>query len=139
MTILARMGKSGSVMNKAPFITAAVALLTLSACENKPEEVSSTAPDPMASQLANAAPVELPPAIAASVTLRCGDNSLVYLDFFQGDKQVQLKTDKAGPATMLKAPEAGQPYEAEGGYKVTGNSKNATITLPGKPAKTCHA
>jgi hypothetical protein len=127
-------------MKNPPLIAAAaVALLSLAACENKPEEVSSTAPDPMASQLANAAPVELPPAISESVSLRCGDNSLVYLDFFQGNKQVQLKTEKTGPATMLKAPEAGQPFEAAGGYKLTGTSKNVNVTLPGKPAKNCHA
>jgi uncharacterized protein with LGFP repeats len=125
--------------NPSLIAAAAVALLSLAACENKPEEVTSTAPDPMASQLANAAPVELPPAIAESVTLRCGDNSLVYVDFFQGDKQVQLKTEKGGPATMLKAPEAGQPFEAAGGFKLTGTSKNVSVTVPGKAAKTCHA
>ena len=127
-------------MKNPPLIAAAaIALLSLAACENKPEEVTSTAPDPMASQLANAAPVELPPAIAESVTLRCGDNSLVYVDFFQGNKQVQLKTEKGGPATMLKAPEAGQPFEAAGGFKLTGTSKNVSVTVPGKAAKTCHA
>lgn len=125
--------------NPSLIAAAAVALLSLAACENKPEEVSSTAPDPMASQLANAAPVELPPAISESVTLRCGDNSLVYVDFFQGNKQVQLKTEKTGTATMLKAAEAGQPFEAEGGYKLTGTPKNVSVTLPGKDAKNCHA
>ena len=125
--------------NPSLIAAAAVALLSLAACENKPEEVTSTAPDPMASQLANAAPVELPPAIAESVTLRCGDNSLIFVDFFQGNKQVQLKTEKGGPATMLKAPEAGQPFEAAGGFKLTGTPKNVSVTVPGKPAKTCHA
>ena len=126
--------------NPSLIAAAAFALLSLAACGSQaPEEVSSTAPDPMASQLANAAPIELPPAIAESVTLRCGDNSLVYVDFFQGNKQVQLKTDKAGPATMLKAPEAGQPFEAAGGYKLTGTAKSVSVTLPGKAAKTCHA
>jgi hypothetical protein len=127
-------------MTKTPLIAAAaVALLSLAACENKPEEVTSTAPDPMASQLANAAPVELPPAIASSVTLRCGDNSLVYVDFFQGDKQVQLKTEKGGPATMLKAPAAGEPFTADGGYKLTGTPKSVNVTVPGKGDRTCHA
>lgn len=126
--------------NPSLIAAAALVLLPLAACNNQgPEEVSSTAPDPMASQLANAAPIELPPAIAESVTLRCGDNSLVYVDFFQGDKQVQLKTEKAGPATMLKAPEPGQPFEAAGGFKLTGTPKNVSVTVPGKPAKTCHA
>lgn len=118
---------------------AATALLSLAACENKPEEVSSTAPDPMASQLANAAPVELPPAISESVSLRCNDNSLVFVDFFQGNKQVQVKTEKGGKGTMLKAPAAGEAYVAEGGYKLDGTSKNASVTLPGKGTKSCHA
>lgn len=125
--------------NASLFAAAAATLLSLAACDNKPEEVSSTAPDPMASQLANAAPVELPPAIASSVTLRCNDNSLLFVEFFQGDKQVQLKTEKAGKATMLKAPEAGQPYVAEGGYKLTGSPKNVDVSLPGTGSKNCHA
>ncbi|WP_322740336.1 hypothetical protein [Sphingomonas sp. M1-B02] len=101
--------------------------------------MSSTAPDPMASQLANAAPVELPPAISSSATLRCGDNSLIYVDFFQGEKQVNLRTQKGGVATMLKAPEAGQPYVAEGGYSLTGNAESVSVTTPGQSAKTCKA
>lgn len=126
-------------MKNLPFFATAATLLSLAACENKPEEVSSTTPDPMASQLANAAPVELPPAIAASVTLRCSDNSLLFVDFFQGDKQVQVKSEKDGKATMLKAPEAGQPYVAEGGYQLTGTAKKVDVTLPGAGSKSCHA
>jgi hypothetical protein len=125
-------------MKNIPFFAAAL-LLPLAACQNKPEEVTSTAPDPMASQLANAAPVELPPAIASSVSLRCGDNSLVYVDFFQGNKQVQLRTEKGGKATMLKSTTEGGPFEAEGGYKLTGTPQNVNVTVPGKAARTCHA
>lgn len=127
-------------MNKSPLFAAAAALLSLAACnENKPEELSSTSPDPMASQLANAAPIELPPAIAASKQMRCGDNSLVYVDFFQGDKQVQVKTAKDGAGTMLKAPNAGEPFVADGGFKLTGNAKSATVTTPNEGTRTCHA
>ncbi len=43
--------------------------LALAACE--PETIDGNErPDPMADQLANAAPVELPPAIASSKTYR---------------------------------------------------------------------
>ncbi|MBO9624581.1 MAG: hypothetical protein J7500_17885 [Sphingomonas sp.] len=125
-------------MKNTPVYVAALALLSLTACESKPEEVSSTAPDPMASQLANAAPVELPPAISSTATLRCGDNSLVFVDFFQGNKQVQLRTEKGGKATMLKAAAEGGPFEADGGYKLTGTPKSVNVTLPGKGSKTCH-
>lgn len=125
-------------MNKAPLIAAAVALLSLAACDRKPEEVSSTTPDPQAEALKNAPKVELPPTIAASVSMRCKDNSIVFAEFYQGDKQVLIKESKDGPGTILKAPEAGQPYVAEGGYKLTGNAKNATVEVPGKGSRACH-
>lgn len=125
-------------MKTLPLYAAAVALLSLSACENKPQVVDSVAPDPMAEQLKNAAPVELPPAIEASVTFRCQPgNSLVFVEFFQGGKMAVLRTVKDGPATVLKAPEAGQPYVADGGYKITGTSKSATVEAPGIGTKTC--
>lgn len=120
-----------------PLVVAAA--FSLAACENKVEEVDTRAPDPMASQLANAAPVELPPAILASVSLRCKDNSLVFVDFFQGEKQAQVKTEKTGSATMLKAPEKGQAYVAEGGYKLTGDPKSVEVTVPGWGTKSCRA
>ena len=127
-------------MNKSPLLAAAAALLALAACnENKPEEVSGTSPDPMASQLANAAPVELPPSIAASKQMRCGDNSLVFIDFFEGDKMVIVRTAKGGAPTTLKAPNAGEPFVAEGGFSLTGNSKTATVVTPNEGTRTCHA
>ncbi|RYY26872.1 MAG: hypothetical protein EOP62_08925 [Sphingomonadales bacterium] len=125
-------------MNKSlPFAAAAV-LFALSACENKPEEVSGVVADPMASQLANAAPVVLPPSITASKQMRCGDNSLVFVDFFQGDTQVQVRATKNGGGTMLTAPAAGEPYVAEG-FKLTGDAKTATVVTPNEGTRTCKA
>jgi hypothetical protein len=124
--------------NLPPIAYAAVALLSLAACQNKAEEVDTRAPDPMAEALKNAPKIELPPAVAASKTLRCGDNSLLYVEFFSGDKQVNVRTEKDGKPTMLKAPAAGEPYVAEGGYKLTGTPKSVDVTLPGKGSKTCH-
>lgn len=94
--------------------------------------------DPQAAELANAAPVELPPALKASKTLRCKDNSLVYIDFMADDTTAHLKTDKAGAITNLKAPEAGQPFVSEdGSTKVEGSGDEVTLTLPGKSAQSC--
>lgn len=118
---------------------AAFALLSLAACENKVEEVDTRAPDPMADQLKNAAAVELPPAIEATVTFRCQPgNSLVYVDFFQGGKMANLRTEKTGAPTQLTAPEAGQPLTG-GGYTVEGTPKAITYTAPGKSALICKA
>jgi len=90
--------------------------------------------DPMSEELANAAPVELPPMLKASKTYRCKDNSLVYLDFMSDDKTINYKTDKAGPITVLKAPEVGQPaVSADGKTKVEGSG--AAVTVNGTSCK----
>jgi len=116
----------------------AIALLPLAACKPEPEVVTDRAPDPMETALKNAPAVELPPSIKASVSMRCQPgNALVFAEFFQGDKLVKVRTEKNGPATDLKAPEAGQPFTAEGGYKLTGNEKSATVELPGKGSLSC--
>lgn len=125
-------------MKTLPLYAAAVALLSLSACENKAEVVDSRAPDPMAEKLKNAAPVELPPPVEHTVAFRCQPgNTLLWADFFKGEKMVVLKTEEKGVPHMLKAPEAGQPYVADGGYKITGNWKSATVEAPGVGTKTC--
>ena len=116
-----------------------VAALALAACNNNqsPEVVDTTAPDPDAAALANAAPVELPPAMRKQTTQRCADGSLVYVDFFQGDKQVLVRTEKNGTPTVLKAPAAGEPYTADGGWKLSGTDSAIELTSPAG-SKTCH-
>ncbi len=120
-------------------LTAVAALAMLSACNNNDEpEVVGGPADPMASQLANAAPVELPPSVKNSYQYRCKDNSLVFVDFLSDDKTANLRTEKDGSPTKLTAAEAGQPFEANG-FKVDGSGKQVTITLPGKSALSCKA
>lgn len=122
-------------------LTAFAALLALAACNSKPAapEVLDSNPDPMANQLANAAPVELPPSIKSEQTLRCKDNSLAYVTFFQGDKQAVVRLKEGGAPTTLKAPAAGEPLVADGGWSMTGTEKSVELTQPGKPAQTCHS
>lgn len=115
---------------------AAVALLALSACDNKPTEVSSVSPDPMAAEIANRAPVELPPAIKKEVTFRCKDNSLVYVTFFEGDKQALVKATETGTPVKLTAEKAGDPLKADG-YEMTGTVKAVNLAQPGKPKQLC--
>jgi hypothetical protein len=93
----------------------------------------------MKNVLANAAPVELPPAIKADKTFRCKDNSLVYVTFFQGDKLASIRTEQTGPVTRLTAPAAGEPLTADGGWTLTGTPASITVTVPGKPSQTCRA
>lgn len=118
-------------------IAAAAALLAACTSQSEPEVLDSN-PDPMATELANRAPVELPPAIKAEKSLRCKDNSLVYVTFFQGDKQANVRTEKGGTPTVLKAPNGGEPLVAEGGWSMTGTTDEITLTRPGKSAVVCH-
>jgi predicted small lipoprotein YifL len=120
-----------------PTLAVAAALLSLSACGKPAPEVVDTNPDPMANELANRAPVELPPAIKADKTLRCKDNSLVYVTFFEGDKQAVVRTEKTGTPTRLTAATGGGPLTAEGGWKMTGTPDSITLTRPGKGELTC--
>lgn len=121
-------------------LPAALPLLLLGACNSKPSEpeVINTNPDPMAAALANRPKVELPPAIKGDKTFRCRDNSLVYVTFFQGDTQANVRSEQNGPATMVKAPAAGEPMVAEGGWKLVGDDKEITLESPGKSSRSCH-
>jgi hypothetical protein len=119
----------------------------LAACDTQPETITAgERPDPMADQLANAAPVELPPAIAATKTYRCKDNSLVKIDwladnkgaYVHGDGQVQTHVK---PAVPVEGEPASTDLTAEGGYVLAGNAtaSSITLTLPGKAAQSCKA
>ncbi|KTF69758.1 hypothetical protein ACNFJ7_01220 [Sphingomonas sp. HT-1] len=124
-----------------PLVLSVVATLALAACNNKPEVVDARSPDPMASQLANAAPVEPPPSIESTVSFRCQPgNTLLFVDFFKGGKMAALREEKGSmKSVLLKAPEAGQAYVAEGGYKLEGTAKAAKITLANGTVHTCKA
>lgn len=133
------------------FTLIAMAAATLAACNNDPI-VEGDRPDPMASELANAAPVELPPAIASSKTYRCKDNSLVTIDWLQDGKGANLRVADAAAPTQLRpaAPVEGAAANAaasvpaglvaDGGYALTGDAagKSVALTLPGKGTLTCH-
>jgi hypothetical protein len=124
-------------MHKSLFAAALVAaLLSLAACNNEPEIVDTTA-DPQAEALANAAPVELPPAIMASRTYRCKDNSLLYATFYT-DNTVRVSAEQGVEGTTLTAPAVGEAYVAEG-YSLSANAPEVSYTAPGKGTQSCKA
>ncbi|MBR0551114.1 hypothetical protein [Stakelama marina] len=115
----------------------ALVALPLAACNHKPEVVDTRAPDPMNDALQNAAPVELPPSMTASKSFRCSDNSLVYVDFFSGGKEVHFRETKDGNSAVLKANDEGGPW-TDGSVTVKGDQNSITYTKDGK-SLTCKA
>ena len=127
--------------------TSLICLSALALCACEPETIDGNQrPDPMQDELANASPVELPPAIASSKTYRCKDNSLVQIDWLAQDKGAYVHGE-GQTQTHLKpaAPVEGQPAStdltADGGFVLKGNATASTVnlTLPGKAAQACKA
>lgn len=118
-------------------LAAALALLPLAACNNEPQVIDTRPVDPNAATLNAAAPVTLPPSIKANVTFRCKDNTLVYVEFFHGETMANLRTEKGGTPTQLKADAAGNPFVG-GGYTMTGNEQAIDLAGP-SGARACKA
>lgn len=119
---------------------AAAALLPLAACNSNPavDDGMNAAAEARNEATANAVAAAMPPSIRADKSFRCKDNSLAFVTFFQGDTQAVVREAQDGPATVLKAENAGDPLTAEGGWRMTGDDKaGITLTRPGKAAITC--
>ena len=126
------------------FSVIVLAAAAVAACNNEPI-VGGEPPDPMKDQLANAAPVELPPAIVASKTYRCKDNSLVTIDWLQDGKGAYVHGEGTAqthvkPAESVEGKPASAELVAEGGYALSGeaSASSITITLPDKGKRVCH-
>jgi hypothetical protein len=106
------------------------ALAFLSACDTKPTTIVGGGPtDPTADQIKNAPPVKLPPAMLASKSYRCKDNSLIYIDWFNDNMTANLRLkDKTATPVNLSAPSAGAPYVG-GDYTLTGTATAPAVTL----------
>ena len=119
-------------------LAAFAALFTLAACNSNNEpEIVDTNPDPMAKEIANAAPVELPPAVKESVSYRCKDNSVVFVDFLADDKSANLRAKRDDMPIHVVAAEAGGKMEMEG-YSISGSGKSVQIAMKGGNAQSCN-
>lgn len=122
------------------------AALTLAACDNSDHTIVQQGPaDPMADELKNAPAVELPAAIVASKKYRCGDNSVIALDWREKNNQPAAANLRVGDATtpteLTLGAEGKPPYTAADGTTLTGTKEASSVqlTLPGKGNLTCKA
>lgn len=126
-------------MNRTLLLLPLIAAAALAGCTEQ-HTITATSPDDDGATV-NAAAVVLPPAIEASKSYRCKDNSLVYIDWLNDKKTADVRAEtKTAEPTRVLAAEAGQAFVAEG-YSLTGTSDGSTITLerPGKGSQSCKA
>lgn len=118
-----------------PTLALCAAVLGLSACKSEPETFNIGSADPMQAELANAGEVELPPMLRATTTYRCKDNSLIFVDYMTDDMSANLRTEKGGPITPLKAPAVGEAFtSADGVTKLEGSGD--AVTYNGQACRT---
>lgn len=123
-----------------PLVAFAATALALTACEKREPEVVQTNVDTQAEELKAAPPVELPPAIQASRSYRCKDNSLVFIDFMSNNTAIVRKGKGVEPPLgTVTAETAGGAYKSADGYAVSGNSEQITYTSPKTGSQSCKA
>ena len=104
--------------------TLMVAAAALAGCDQSDHTIVAKGPaDDQANAVNSGAPVTLPPAISASKTYRCKDNSLVYVDWYS-DGTARVKKAKSEVGTTATAEE------------LKGDAQSTSVTTGGK---TCHA
>lgn len=141
-------------MIKKLILIAPLSMLALAAC-NKSETPAST--DAQAEAATAAADIELPPAITATGTYRCADNTILYVDFLGQNEAADIRVgDKSAVAVRVTAPKADAPAadmaaapdateaepagpltSADGESSLSGSGKQINVKLAGKGAQTC--
>ena len=140
-------------MKKSLLILAPLSMLALAAC-NKTE---TPAEGEAGTETATAAPIAMPPAITASGTYRCADNTILYVDFLGANEAADIRVgdkaaaavrvtaaapvapaaDAAAPAAPAEAAPAGPLKSADGESSLSGSGKQINVKLAGKGAQTC--
>jgi len=117
--------------------TIAITLVAAAALAGCNKENQTVAPD--TNNVVSNTPIVLPPSIAASKTYRCGDNSVVFVDWLTDNKTANVRTDATGSPIQVVAAEAGKPLTGTG-LSLTGTAAGSSITLEraGHGTQTCH-
>lgn len=83
--------------------------------------------------------IQLPPSILDSKSYRCGDNSIVYVDWMSDKKSANIRTERNGVPTHLTADAEGKPLSG-GGYSLSGAFNGSSVKLSGPGGnKSCEA
>lgn len=139
-------------MNKTLLIIAPLSMLALAACNKTETPAEGEAGTETAA--APAAPLEMPPAITASGTYRCADNTILYVDFLGKNEAADIRVaEKSATAIRVTAPTAtdtaatppaaeeaapaGPLKSADGATSLSGSGAQINVKLADKGAQTC--
>lgn len=114
-------------MNKISIIALASAAV-VAGCNKSDHTIVAGGPaenDAAAAELEANGPITLPPSITSSKTYRCGDNSLLYIDWLS-DGSARVKTSKTDAGAVVPAGE---------GSPLSGTSSSTSIRYNGKSCK----
>ena len=111
-------------MTRTPSLLIIAVAAALAGCGEDHTIVAGGPVDDQPTNAAANANVQLPPAISASKTYRCKDNSLIYVDWLS-DGTSRVKTSANDVGTSLPA---GDP-------SLSGDAKASTITYKGQSCK----
>ena len=119
---------------------ALVAATALAGCNKQDHTIVAGTRESRETNTVDPSTIKLPPAIEASKSYRCKDNSVVYIDWLNDKMTADIRPKKTDPATRVTTAEAGKPMTAEG-YSLTGSSTASSITVerPGKGSQSCTA
>ncbi|WP_118856280.1 hypothetical protein [Sphingomonas mesophila] len=111
----------------------ALAAAALAGCnQTSAEEAAAANAAAEANAIAN---VKLPPSIVASHKYRCGDNSVIAVDWkSDGTVNSALVTPEGGTGTIVTQAAADGDYAAEGAT-LTGDPQATSVTYNGKSCK----
>ena len=140
-------------MTKNLILLAPLSLLALAACNSS--ETPATAENAAETAATPAADIELPPAITATGTYRCADNTILYVDFLGKNEAADIRVgEKSTIAVRVTAPKAEVPApgaapastaaepagpltSADGESSLSGSGDQINVKLAGKGAQTC--
>jgi hypothetical protein len=126
-------------MTRAPLLITLAAAAALAGCNKQSHTIVAGPPEYNDPNAAANGPVTLPPAVAASKTYRCDDDTIVYVDWLADNKSANIRTDKGGVPTQVTTPAPGKPMTAAGGYSLDGtaSASSVKIAVPGHAAQSC--
>ncbi|HEX6604117.1 MAG TPA: hypothetical protein VF027_04475 [Sphingomicrobium sp.] len=127
-------------MTRTPMLLLSLAAATaLAGCNNSDHNVVA-GPQTDDLNIAAESNLALPPSIVATKTYRCGDNSVIQVDWLSDNKTANIRMGEDSPVTQVVAPEPGKPMSGSG-FTLTGSSSSGSITLerPEHGSQSCKA